>query len=50
MRRHWKKEHLLLMRKEEDYRMTELAVLGYHCQVCMEQSCKKVRAVRALLV
>ena len=33
MRRHWEKEHPLLMRKEDDYRMTELTVLGYHCQV-----------------
>ena len=33
MRRHWEKEHPLLMRREDDYRMTELTVLGYHCQV-----------------
>ena len=36
MRRHWEKEHPLLMRREDDYRMTELTVLGYHCQVGVE--------------
>ena len=40
MRRHWEKEHPLLMRKEDDYRMTELTVLGYHCQVVLFHLCR----------